>query len=72
VAIERIDPDACTGCGTCVKSCPLDVIRMDAKGNRAIIKYGEDCMCCFACLFDCPAEAIHLSPEKQEQFPVGW
>ncbi|MBW1803016.1 MAG: 4Fe-4S binding protein [Deltaproteobacteria bacterium] len=28
MAIEKIDLELCTGCGTCVNSCPVDVIRM--------------------------------------------
>ena len=29
MAIERIDDEICIGCGDCVNSCPMDVIRMD-------------------------------------------
>ena len=27
--IHSIDPAACTGCGTCTKTCPLDVFRLE-------------------------------------------
>lgn len=27
--IKSIDPSACTGCGTCTKTCPLDVFRLN-------------------------------------------
>ena len=33
----------CIGCGTCVKTCPTDVIRQDAKTKKAIIAYPADC-----------------------------
>lgn len=29
--ISSIDPAKCTGCGTCFKSCPLDVFRLDTN-----------------------------------------
>ena len=29
--INTIDPAACTGCGTCTKTCPLDVFRLDTR-----------------------------------------
>ena len=29
--ISSIDPEKCTGCGTCFKSCPLDVFRLDTE-----------------------------------------
>ena len=45
MSIERIDAELCTGYGICVDSCPMDVIRMDEKGEKAVIKYHEDCYC---------------------------
>lgn len=29
--IQSIDPATCTGCGTCTKTCPLDVFRLDTQ-----------------------------------------
>ena len=42
MAIELIDPRTCIGCGTCVDTCPTDVIRMDESAKHAVIKYPED------------------------------
>lgn len=72
MSIEKIDAELCTGCGICVNSCPLDVIRMDGAGNKAIIAYPEECMCCAYCELDCPEGAIYVSPEKQGPLLVSW
>jgi adenylylsulfate reductase subunit B len=58
LALREIDCFRCIGCGVCVKSCMNDVIRM--KKGKASIFYQEDCSACFACVFDCPREAISL------------
>jgi formate hydrogenlyase subunit 6/NADH:ubiquinone oxidoreductase subunit I len=55
-----IDPLACTGCGLCVLSCPVDVIRMDAVTGKAHTAYPADCQVCYLCEDDCPAHAIAL------------
>jgi len=58
LAIKRIDLYRCIGCGVCVQSCMNDVIRL--KRGTAYIAYQEDCSQCFACVEDCPREAISL------------
>ena len=72
MAIDKIDPELCNGCGICVNSCSMDVIRMDEEGKKAIIKYPEDCMLCGWCLDDCPTNAIHVSPGKTFPLMVSW
>ena len=62
MSIESIDAELCNGCGTCVNSCPMDVIRMDEERKKAIIKYPEDCMMCELCVDYCPENAIYVSP----------
>ena len=71
MAIERIDPDLCTGCGQCVLSCPMDVIRMDTGTGKAYVKYVEDCMYCGFCI-DCPEEAITIVPGPKLSLTLGW
>lgn len=33
MSLERIDETLCNGCGTCVDTCPMDVIRLDTIGD---------------------------------------
>jgi NAD-dependent dihydropyrimidine dehydrogenase PreA subunit len=70
MGIEAIDSALCTGCGFCVRSCPMDVIRMDKAMQKACVKYAEDCMLCGICLEECPKKAIHLVPNLP--VTMGW
>lgn len=72
MTIAKIDPELCNGCGICVNSCSMDVIRMDNKVKKAIIKYPEDCMLCGECLEDCPVNAITVSPVKTAPLLLSW
>jgi electron transfer flavoprotein alpha subunit len=46
--------DKCTGCETCLESCPFDAIEI--KDEKAVIN--EYCNACMACLSTCPEGAI--------------
>ena len=72
--IEEIK-ETCTGCGICVASCPMDVIRLEKTGKKkkAAIKYRLDCMSCFNCEFDCPVPGtIYVSPERSPWVKLPW
>jgi ferredoxin len=71
MAIETIDPILCNGCGICVRSCPMDVIRVDKTIKKAQIRYAEDCMLCGQCL-ECPEKAIYLKPGFPGNTLLGW
>jgi len=72
LAIIGIDKDLCNGCGECVKSCVVDVIRMDKEEKKAVITYPQDCMLCELCAFFCPTDAIILTPKKSTDVMVSW
>ena len=72
MSIEMIDHNVCTGCGICVDSCSVDVIRMDEEIQKAVIQYPEDCMLCEFCVLDCPEEAIAVTPEKKAPLIISW
>lgn len=69
--IERIDAEKCIGCGTCIASCSLDVLRLD-ENQKAAIMYREDCMTCYACERDCPEGAIYVGPERAGWVVLPW
>lgn len=71
MAIERIDPTLCTGCGICVNICSSDVIGM-GEDKKAFIKYPDDCMVCLYCEEDCPEGAIFVSPLKVYALLQSW
>lgn len=48
----------CTGCGQCVRTCPLGNIKIsDGKPH-----FGTDCTHCLGCLHSCPVNAIEWGP----------
>lgn len=56
----KINPEQCTGCGTCVKICPMKNIRM----CNAFAVPGDQCTMCYRCVGRCPARAITLLGKK--------
>ncbi len=53
--------EKCTGCGICVKVCPMQNITVQ-NGHAAI---GDNCQTCLACFHWCPSEAIWMSKEEK-------
>jgi len=53
----KVDADACTGCESCLDSCPVEAISME--GDVAVID-NDTCSDCGACVDSCPVEAISM------------
>jgi NAD-dependent dihydropyrimidine dehydrogenase PreA subunit len=70
MTVEHIDYQKCTACQWCYKICPMDVYR--TAGKEVYIAYPDDCMCCYLCELECPAEAIHVSPRRGQSKPFPW
>jgi electron transfer flavoprotein alpha subunit len=58
----HVDKDKCTGCGSCIPSCPFGLI--DLVDGVAHIKV-EGCTLCGACRDACAFEAITIDPATQ-------
>ena len=72
MAIIGIVEEKCTGCGICVRSCPMDVIRLDKQAKLARIVYQTDCMTCYLCQKDCREEAVIMSAARAKHIPLAW
>ncbi|MDC7223201.1 MAG: EFR1 family ferrodoxin [Spirochaetales bacterium] len=46
---------SCTGCGKCVRHCPMDNIRLEGSGP---VYFGWNCVSCMGCVYLCPVHAI--------------
>ena len=72
MSIKRIDMDKCVGCGTCVDSCIMDVLRFDEEKKRPVIAYPKECYCCYNCAMDCPVDAIFVDPRRLRPITPAW
>jgi heterodisulfide reductase subunit A len=75
--VAQVDPERCTGCLTCVRTCPFSIpqIREDVPGvgglgGSAWIDPAR-CQGCGTCTGECPARAIQLENYRDEQILAG-
>lgn len=61
-----IDPEACSGCGTCVAFCPTDAISLTRQGSAE--RDENACLGCGVCARFCPEEAISLKEGLRRVF----
>ena len=55
----KVDKNKCTGCGTCVQVCPVNVFEM--KEGKSVVVKEDACVGCRACEASCPADAIQVT-----------
>ena len=56
--IFLVNEDLCTGCGTCVKSCPMKILILHE--NICTITDPSRCLECRSCMRDCTENAIDI------------
>ncbi len=68
-------PQACTGCGLCVKDCPSDAIELttlDRAAKRFVMTYHMDrCTYCGQCVVSCKFKCIELAHDHWEHAALG-
>ncbi len=70
--IPKIDEDKCTGCGKCVKTCPIEAIEWVANNDGINskpkkVKINEEiCLGCGLCVRACSGKSITLVRRKEQ------
>lgn len=64
--------ETCIGCGACIAVCPGDALRMNEDTKIPYVKYPDDCQLCKVCQFECPTNAITITPEKECIPVLSW
>lgn len=69
---SSISSDVCTGCGSCVRICPMEAIQINASGTAEV--NSVRCIGCGLCLIACNFDAVKLNekPEgKRKEVPLN-
>lgn len=75
--VAVVDPERCTGCLTCVRTCPFSIptVRDDQPGVGGLggVAWIDPARCqgCGTCTAECPARAIQLEHYRDEQVCVA-
>lgn len=63
--LGQVDPQICTGCGTCVANCPYGAIRMNDEGIAEVL--AAACKGCGCCGATCPEKAVTMMNYTDDQ-----
>jgi Pyruvate/2-oxoacid:ferredoxin oxidoreductase delta subunit len=63
-----VDPQTCTGCGACVKSCQIGAVAVPEKKQPAEVDL-QRCFGCGLCVAKCPTESIILEVKPSVVLP---
>lgn len=64
--LALVDPELCTGCGTCEERCPTEAVRVGETGIAGVAP--EACFGCGVCARFCPESAISLQQGLRRVF----
>ena len=68
-AMMTIDHDLCIRCGSCVKACPMSILKQQEDGSVSAEQKG--CLDCFHCAAACPVKAIgHHELGREALYPA--
>ncbi|MBN2299414.1 MAG: 4Fe-4S binding protein [Deltaproteobacteria bacterium] len=59
-----IDESSCTGCGTCIKRCPVDAVELNDEKARMI---QDRCIGCGLCVSTCPTSSRSLVRKPEDE-----
>jgi len=65
--LPRTDPEACTGCGTCVEHCQMEAIVLNEE-EQAVVDM-DRCLGCGACAYLCPSGAVTMQVRQDAHEP---
>jgi len=67
--ISVVNSEKCTGCGLCVKICPVDCIEMvENAGKKSVAVDASRCLGCGVCIRSCRKGALKMEKRAQRVF----